>query len=169
MRLIRFGLVSSLAVALVACATTPRPGMQDYEPVPAKRIARSIAQIRADENSSRIMLKRDPGAFGGLLYAFVRVDGRNLVVMHEGEYFEFGLNPGSHTFEVGTIMQRDIVPFITGGLIGVALERAWPDEKQTPEFDGVTIECEPGRQVWLRLYPAWFRGIQIERQDSGAQ
>lgn len=168
-RLIRFGPVLSLAVALVACATTPRPGLQGYEPVPAKRVAHSIAQIRSDENPTRIMLKRDPGAFGSLLYAFVRVDGRNLVVMHEGEYLDFDLNPGSHTFEVGTIMQRDVGTFITGGLIGVAVERAWPDEPQTPEFEGVTIECEPGRQVWLRLYPSWFRGIQIERQDSGAQ
>lgn len=167
----RLVIVSSLAITLVACATTPRPGLQAYQPVPSERVASSIAQIATDENPTHITLKRDPGVFGSLQYAYVRVAGRNLVVMHAGEYFELAMNAGLHTFEVGTILQRDIAPFIIAGPIGVALFRAL-DRKQSidrepRDFERLTIQTEPGQRVSLRLFPRWFRGIQIELGDNG--
>lgn len=95
----RHTLAIIIALACVACASTP-PNMERANVVPPERVIdRSISEPSPDK--AQVVIARWNDAFGAaVVNARVYIDGRHVANVDKGELFRAYLSPGHHTVGV---------------------------------------------------------------------
>ncbi len=143
----RIGLAAcGFLLVLAGCATQNVAGVSSYQLVSAERVTGAIAEPPLGEPAGTVVIKRDPGMFGGALSSILLVNGVPVARLKPGEYLQFRATPGEHLFGV-----------------------SWSDNlgaAATSSTRELAVEILAGQTYYLRMFPQAGSGVVIERSSQ---